>query len=626
MKKILNFALALILLLVSFPIITVNANNTVTDNTVAIIAGSDFQPRKSIESGKTYMEDILSSIQKETGLTSADGFLFCGDYDYSTVENESATQAGINAVKEVMSDFVAEENIILAQGNHDTAKGLSRSGKNDPKSGDYGVFVINEDDYMWFNNDENRIKNTAQNLIDYLNGKLAISYKNPIFIVSHLPLHYTQRTYKDGDGQHANYIFDVLNEAGKKGLNIFFLFGHNHSNGWDDYLGGSMIYLAKGDEIVIAQNSQETEDTKVETLNFTYLNAGYVGYYGNNEDNYLTMTVFLISENEVSVSRYNKYGVQALKKRGSGNNTSSEKKVYPSPQIVNLQETPSDNYFIKNLVEVESSGDGYLRINDIAEIVNGDKYVLTYNNSFVLPKVVVKSNGSGERKGLDLQSALGISGSQFYGSHEDKEWVFVETEGGWLLGRNNKYLALNSTDNYAITATLEDKGDVFTLKGSNVFEFSNGTYVLNYNSRGLINGYANGPAQISIYKKIKDQPIKVVGGIATIDDVATSFVNAGETVCVTAEKAPEGKEFEKWIVEKGNLILSDENSKNITFEMPNEEVYIKAVYKEIENTQITDKKGCSSNVSYNHILSAIFIIAVLAQINLYRHLKNKSKC
>lgn len=59
------------------------------------------------------------------------------------------------------------------------------------------------------------------------------------------------------------------------------MYGHNHSNGWDDYLGGAAVYLAKGDNINIAQGSQT--NYKEETLNFTYMNAGYTGYY--NQEN-----------------------------------------------------------------------------------------------------------------------------------------------------------------------------------------------------------------------------------------------------------------------------------------------------------------------------------------------------
>ena len=58
----------------------------------------------------------------------------------------------------------------------------------------------------------------------------------------------------------------------EKGLNIFFLFGHDHSNGWDDYLGGSCVCLEKGDTINIAKKGNQFKwETK--TLNFTYIHG-----------------------------------------------------------------------------------------------------------------------------------------------------------------------------------------------------------------------------------------------------------------------------------------------------------------------------------------------------------------
>lgn len=457
MRKFSSLFITLLLLLQCIPCVNAFAENSVANETIRVIAASDFQPQTDIATGKNAMESILTAMEQDN-ITSADGFLFCGDYDYSTVGNSVATMAGVQAVKDVVSEIVPQENMVFAQGNHDTADGISQSGKNDPASGDYGVFVINEDDYMWFNNDENRIKNTTQNLIDYLNGKLAISYDKPIFIVSHLPLHYTRRTEKDGDGQHANYIFNVLNESGAKGLNLFFLFGHNHSSGWDDHMGGSAIYLTKGDEIIIAQNSRAASDCKTEVLNFTYLNAGYVGYYGDNVDTLLTMTVFEITNNQVSVSRYNKDGIQLLKKRG----TNEYKKVYHSPQVTVLMDVPQQVHFLKNCISTHKTG-----------------------------------------------------------------------------------------------------------KGS----------------------------------------ISIIGGIATIEDIAVDFSAVGETVRITAEKAPDGMAFDGWMIEKGDMVLLDKGSTSTTFTMPDGEVKIVAQYKPLENSKAL-VNGC--NGSIDRIATVVVICGILA--------------
>ena len=133
-------------------------------------------------------------------------------------------------------------------------------------------------------------------------------------------LHWSYRTQKDGVGTNAYRFFNVINEAAAQGLNIIYLFGHNHSNGYDDSMGGPCIFLKKGDTIEIAQGDKKT--AKQETLNFTYMNSGYTGYYTSpmaNAETTLTMSVFRIRGNEVIISRYSKDGVHNLKSAGVEN-------------------------------------------------------------------------------------------------------------------------------------------------------------------------------------------------------------------------------------------------------------------------------------------------------------------
>lgn len=314
---------------------------------VIVIAGSDFQNTDNDhDAGAAQVTSILERIQA-AGYTTADGFLFAGDYDYGYDDSDIGKATLQAAVQDAYGTNMHE---VYVEGNHDNldnssnddlvANGtLSPSGANDADA--YGVYVIHESDYMWYNNDEATIKNTAAALSDYLDAKVAENYDKPIFVVSHLPLHYNMRTYNDGDGMYANYIFDELNAAGAEGLNIIFLFGHNHSNGWDDYLGGSAIYLEKGDSINIAQASKTAFD--VETLNFTYMNAGYVAYYRNvntGSECDLTMTVFEITDGNVTVKRYSENGVHDLKSIGVRNSYKSETAydpdttVYTSPQTI----------------------------------------------------------------------------------------------------------------------------------------------------------------------------------------------------------------------------------------------------------------------------------------------------
>ena len=51
------------------------------------------------------------------------------------------------------------------------------------------------------------------NFLKYFNSKITEDFSKPIFVLSHLALNYSMRTYNDGDGQYAKYIFDVINDV-----------------------------------------------------------------------------------------------------------------------------------------------------------------------------------------------------------------------------------------------------------------------------------------------------------------------------------------------------------------------------------------------------------------------------
>lgn len=350
-----------------------------------VVACSDYQNPSGNDAGKTFVQSVVAQLKAAAGVTAADGFLCCGDYSYGY--NQAA--AGIASLKSAVTGIIDcnDDNSAFCQGNHDEAgaAGLAKSGDNDPSSGKYGVFVINEDDYMWYNNDEATIKRTAENLRNYLNHKLAVGFKAPIFVISHLPLHYSMRTRNDGDKQHANYIFNVLNDAGGNGLNIVFLYGHDHSNGWDDYLGGASVYLTKGDSINIAQNSRTVFRT--ETLAFTYMNAGFVGYYDNHNgaDDTLTMTVFQFDNENIEIKRVSQSGIHNLKSKGVTNSYKNESGYSPdtsvtaSPQSWAVTGDVTKTHEIEHVIPESTGGStgggssstAYTRVTSADDIVDG---------------------------------------------------------------------------------------------------------------------------------------------------------------------------------------------------------------------------------------------------------------
>ena len=325
--------------------------STQTDeNVIYLLAGSDYQPRDGSDPDVN-MPAILQKIYN-AGYTHFDGLLFCGDYTGS-INVATDTKTGIAKIKSNLTNAgmtIPEKRMVFIKGNHDPmTDGIAASGAHDTDA--YGVFVINEDDYMWKNSDKARIRRTADNLKAYLDNKQPDG--KPIFVLSHLPLHYSTRTYFDGDDRYGKYIFDVLNEAGDRGLTIFYLYGHNHSQGFDSYLGGSVNFLTTGDQIWLAnpEGSQKDKPTAY-NLKFTYMNAGFVGHYvecPDGVDTAMTMSVFEIHEGYVVVKKFDKDDLHVLRS-GTGaytkykNRTDTEKtfdytpntKTYESPQTVKV--------------------------------------------------------------------------------------------------------------------------------------------------------------------------------------------------------------------------------------------------------------------------------------------------
>ena len=164
--------------------------------TVTVITGSDYQPSRSTQP-YSYCEGVMKGL-KNAGVDPY-GVLMCGDY--SGGFSSSASQTGISEIKSLISaNFGTVNQQIYAQGNHDPASsaGLTSSGAHDTEY--YGVYVLNDDDYGWYNGDPNNmndgmggheatIKASAESMRAYFAKKLSEGYDKPIFIATHIPLH-----------------------------------------------------------------------------------------------------------------------------------------------------------------------------------------------------------------------------------------------------------------------------------------------------------------------------------------------------------------------------------------------------------------------------------------------------
>jgi len=313
----------------------------VSDLSETIILGlSDFQASTD-EKGATQVDNILSGgIAEKYGMF--DGLFAVGDYSAQMGYDVALT--GIQALDQVIDPYVSG-NKIYTEGNHDDPDlpGLAPTGNNDPAGGKYGVFVINEEDYDQYGDGGEA---SAAMMQTYFNEKLADeSWGNkPIFVLCHVPLHYSMRTETSNNAKTARPMVDVLNEAGAAGLNIIFLFGHNHSGGYDDFLGGGSVYLKKGDTMMVPEYGENFKyNWETVTLNFTYMNVGYVGYcadHGVGADVDLTVTTYRIKSNgEVIITRWDEDGIHNLKSKGVKNTVIADtfepdETVYESSRVV----------------------------------------------------------------------------------------------------------------------------------------------------------------------------------------------------------------------------------------------------------------------------------------------------
>lgn len=271
------------------------------ENAVAtVITASDFQ-----ESGTFFRFGGILSAIAEAGCPTPDCALFGGDY---SIETGVDPDNHIRLIREELSDAYPgfmQENAIFIQGNHDKASAeLTTTGAHD--MGSFVVYAINEDDFPSGQSAQD-VQDALRDLGTYLSGMVEAGDLRPVLVATHVPLHHNGRH----DNGCAKYLVDMLNHYGRD-LDIIFLFGHNHSGTYDDDIGGSVNLIGRGETMRVQLPGQEYTQLSsnfVEvTLNFTYLNYGYVGYSNNTTVNALTVGVIQICPNSIEITRFTTEG------------------------------------------------------------------------------------------------------------------------------------------------------------------------------------------------------------------------------------------------------------------------------------------------------------------------------
>ena len=299
---------------------------------------SDYQSEEGFDAPADTLAALIDEAEADG--KSIDQAVICGDYTNDAVLHDYQLSPD-DSIAEIREIFGSDcPDILFVQGNHDRmTEEITESGLHD--CGDYQIYVLNtEEDFPWKQGKMMgclaKVKKSSAAMEECFKELIAKGETRPVFIAGHVPLHFTARTssrHLTGDNLYSSLIFNVVNDAAKQ-LDIVYLFGHNHSKGWDCYLGGSCVYRAAGDTLLLPKFDEQrvnTDEYTEETLNFTYLNAGYTGYYMNcapgeyigSGDTYaatdetLTATTVEVYRDRLEITRYDSDGVHDLGSDGA---------------------------------------------------------------------------------------------------------------------------------------------------------------------------------------------------------------------------------------------------------------------------------------------------------------------
>ena len=334
-----------------------NEQADVAQPITTILFASDYQEEPGFDSPSETFAGIISAIKADG--KHPENVVICGDYtnNLKLCDHQLAPDESIEELRQVVYGNLPDvipDDMIFVQGNHDKmTDALSQSGLHEYN--DYLIYVVNtESDFPWKQgkkgDSRQRVEKTASDMKTCFDQLISAGETRPVFIAGHVPLHFTARTssiHKNGDNLWAGLIFDEVNEAAKS-LDIVYMTAHNHSKGWDCYMGGSSIFAEAGQTILIPDaklGDKMTNKYREETLNFTYMNAGYLGYYANCSidevkagkvdkyeaaDGTLTGTLVEIYEDQIVLTRYDADGVHPIGGVGAANPYKHDEKLISS--------------------------------------------------------------------------------------------------------------------------------------------------------------------------------------------------------------------------------------------------------------------------------------------------------
>lgn len=220
MKRLLCVVLSVILALSMIVFGSAKKDEIYAENAYAtILTGSDFQGNGA-EAYNRF--DKILHLAMDDGMPNPCSMLVGGDYTLVLGDN---AVPGISRIRHIYTTAFPENDpasVVCIQGNHDNSKKeFAETGFYD--MGAYCLYVINENDFPWNQRlrSSKGVQKVAADLDESLNNMLENGDRRPVIVMTHVPLHHTDRGGY-GDNMYASYIFNVLNKKARR-LDIIFI-------------------------------------------------------------------------------------------------------------------------------------------------------------------------------------------------------------------------------------------------------------------------------------------------------------------------------------------------------------------------------------------------------------------
>ena len=403
-KKMLSVLLVLSMVvgLVPAGLVPASVAEAADETTSTIIAMSDYQNSSLSSDAKKTVPQTIVNAMVSAGIT-PELALIGGDYTDGSVGSDGDDQSQASLKTElgnltgILTSAWSDLPYYAIQGNHDYS-GFLTDGTLDAtgayEQDNYIVYLINEDSFPWWQGnygsgsstteDKATVTATTNALSTYLDSLISAGETRPVIIMSHVPMHWSERSTAANwyyDNIYANILFDAINEKAEE-LDILFLFGHNHSStasggDYDYEIGGALSYVAKGESMKVPNGTDGTSNYTTETLNFTYMNAGYVGKYAGNTSN-CSISAITIDSDSIDIARYT-YSGSVVNKTialtgGSGESNTTEDGDNDSGDTDSGNTTVTDNWV--TIPGSSASSGGYEEVTSLSDLSSTEKYLV----------------------------------------------------------------------------------------------------------------------------------------------------------------------------------------------------------------------------------------------------------